>query len=342
VPDDVDLRVLLTFLEFYLSLLEFTNYKLYTDNNLVYPPKVQLEDDRGLGWMDIQQERRGQVVKDLSSRIPEPVNHNHAIDKVSAKKLESLKNKMDAIVQADDEEDMKLDHADRLFSSCSFWLNRETPISSMLFILKAFGAKLVAFDDLDITETDQRITHQVVDRDYSKAKRILDRIYIQPQWVYDCINAGKLLDHADYAPGVTLPPHLSPFVVGADRHGYTPMVELGQRADLGEDSDKEPDAKVENLLKGKDVSSAHALHQLDMEAEALGIDDADVEAAVQGKKKRTDEKMDNQRKDMAKMMMSRRDRRLYERMTFSNEKKSESAEKLEKRKKELSKKKKSS
>eukprot|EP00894_Picocystis_sp_ML_P001946 jgi/Pico_ML_1/52463/g3164.t1 len=38
MPDDVDYKVMLTFLEFYQTMLEFINFKLYHDLGLKYPP----------------------------------------------------------------------------------------------------------------------------------------------------------------------------------------------------------------------------------------------------------------------------------------------------------------
>ena len=47
VPPDVDLRVMLTFLELYQTLLGFVHFKLYTDASLVYPPPLDAKKDDG-------------------------------------------------------------------------------------------------------------------------------------------------------------------------------------------------------------------------------------------------------------------------------------------------------
>jgi pescadillo protein len=39
-PDDVDFRIMSTFVEFYSVMLGFVNFKLYQNIGLFYPPKV--------------------------------------------------------------------------------------------------------------------------------------------------------------------------------------------------------------------------------------------------------------------------------------------------------------
>ncbi len=87
-----------------------------------------------------------------------------------------------------------------------------------------------------MNESDPTITHQIIDRP-ALSNEALDsreagaengsttdpragwpystvpgRTYVQPQWVWDCINQSKLLRPDLYAPGAELPPHLSPWV----------------------------------------------------------------------------------------------------------------------------------
>ena len=49
LPEDVDYRVMLTFLEFYVAMMGFVNYKLYYDRSFRYPPLLdtRLEDAAG-------------------------------------------------------------------------------------------------------------------------------------------------------------------------------------------------------------------------------------------------------------------------------------------------------
>ena len=152
--------------------------------------------------------------------------------------------------------------ASTLFAPFTFFLSREAPRQPLEFILRAFGCKRVGWDEVlgegayTNNERDSTITHQVVDRPPApvsvgsvelvspKTDHPLDarvppgywipgRTYIQPQWVWDCINDGRLLRPDLYAPGATLPPHLSPWVKPT-KGAYDPTVSLEEQEREGE------------------------------------------------------------------------------------------------------------
>jgi pescadillo len=108
-----------------------------------------------------------------------------------------------------------------LFKGMKFFLNREIPREQFVFAIRSFSGQ-VSWDKtvaLGATyqESDETITHQIVDRPMpTGAKTYINRVYIQPQWIFDCINENMILPHEDYLPGAVLPPHLSPFVEHVD------------------------------------------------------------------------------------------------------------------------------
>lgn len=216
--------------------------------------------------------------------------------------------------------------ASTLFAPYSFFLSRETPRQPLEFILRAFGCKRVGWDAVlgdgafTNNENDPSITHQVVDRPpllesslpevpsvdgeeltaVSTARpggRIPGRIYIQPQWVWDCINGGKLLRPDLYAPGITLPPHLSPWVKPT-KGAYDPTTPLAEQEregeadeaegldeDLEDDENEIPDTTVpdgESVTSQKNLSAAFtASDENDMDV-AGSEDSSEAESPSKG------------------------------------------------------------
>ena len=157
--------------------------------------------------------------------------------------------------------------AGTLFAPFTFFLSRETPRQPLEFILRAFGCKRIGWDAVlgdgafTNNEADPNITHQIVDRPplaslpeekqvsessadpssttvVKPGHRVPGRTYIQPQWVWDCINEIKLLRPDLYGPGATLPPHLSPWVKPT-KGAYDPSAPLAEQEREGEAEEAE-------------------------------------------------------------------------------------------------------
>ncbi|CAG8418349.1 unnamed protein product [Penicillium salamii] len=199
---------------------------------------------------------------------------------------------------------MSGNEAGALFAPFVFYISREAPKGPLEFILRSFGCKRVGWASVlgggafTHDETDPRITHQIVDRpqlpqeslpaipdadsQVKPGSRIPGRTYIQPQWVWDCINDGKLLRADLYAPGATLPPHLSPWVK-ASRGAYDPRATLAEQEEedeaenAAEASDSDEEMEDEAAVEEKAEAESEA-ESVDGGMDVAGTDDDESES----------------------------------------------------------------
>lgn len=272
VPTDVDIRILMTFLELHQTLLGFVLFKLYTDINLVYPPPLdQAKEESGAGFDSF-------VLKDQKSEDEEASAQAQEVDKKKVTKKDikkgirsvqaaaagaldvddqpvasgsNTKGKVDDDLDEFVEQPSKSDPTSAslptlsllastsaqndaltsLFAPYKIWISRSVPRLTTEFILRSFGCAKIGWDvrtmgeGADFTDVNEEgVTHVIVDRPAGTdgqfvfeeggplpAGKIEDRTFVQPQWIVDSLNDGRLKPAGEYLPGGTLPPHLSPF-----------------------------------------------------------------------------------------------------------------------------------
>ncbi|XP_058188182.1 pescadillo homolog [Rhododendron vialii] len=241
VPEGVDYNIMLTFLEFYETLLAFVNFKLYHSINVKYPPILdpRLEalaaDLYALArFIDANSKvpaLESQSVSSSGSEQAEAQQKGSELDE-SELRLAQLQHQLPSNepgvlmhlmenASGEEEDDEETRECKALFKNTKFFLSREVPRESMLFVIPAFGG-VVSWEGegAPFDESDQSITHQIVDRP-TQGRRFLSREYVQPQWVYDSVNARIILPVEEYLVGRVPPPHLSPFVDN-EAEGYVP------------------------------------------------------------------------------------------------------------------------
>lgn len=321
VTDDVDFRIMGTFVQFYTTLLGFINFRLYTSIGLVYPPKFSMDSaDKGAELRAFTLEGRPIATETNGSALLEEAGdetvaengHSNTNGEAQSKSNEDLEAVVQRIAATETQEDtaneiepveeagapdgtidvfdapisadadilpqpsISADTASALFASCTFFLSRETPRAPLEFLLRAFGCQRIGWDIVcgegayTNDESDSSITHQIVDRPplplditmtansfteadekdtthtqgASSRNRVPGRTYVQPQWVWDCVNAGQLLRPDVYAPGAELPPHLSPWVKPS-RGQYDPTIPL-------EEQEGEGEAEIDEVMEEND------------------------------------------------------------------------------------------
>ncbi|KAK7983756.1 hypothetical protein PG989_011158 [Apiospora arundinis] len=202
VVGDIDFRIMGTFVQFYMTLLKFINFKLYSSVGLVYPAKFDQSRDESaaeLGAFTLE----GNAAKALADAAAQPQITNGESEKETDPKTQAAVNKLikqmkdtgvdnqqEVATTSTDAEEAAIDKFEpaapggdilpqpvhssgdpaSLFANCTFFLSRETPRQPLEFILKAFGCKRVGWDAVlgdgayTTNPEDPSITHQIVDR----------------------------------------------------------------------------------------------------------------------------------------------------------------------------------
>ncbi|CUG91715.1 Hypothetical protein, putative [Bodo saltans] len=175
-PSGIQQYILITFLEFYVEMMRFVIFKLKADQDRDIADRERAEEEG------------------LNANAEDFSTSNSAVTQPGAKKLET--------------QDIELNRGRKLFRGLTFFISREIVTKHAMLVIRACGGRVTS-------EYSNTITHCVIDRPQlpPNMERFANVEYIQPQYLFDCLNARVVLPAAGYRIGEELPPHVSPFTV---------------------------------------------------------------------------------------------------------------------------------
>lgn len=383
-PSDVDFRVMATFTEFYQTMLGFVLYRLYQSINLRYPPAIPQLPKNSSTCIESKNNHPKDHVRfceeeELSMEVIASLN----VPLVRAERVDEEETEDDTITllsaDGDDAQNAlrkkqeEIKNFEKLFEGCKFFLSREVPRESLVFVIRCFGGE-VSWEKTSCIGstydvTDQTITHQITDRP-TVDKTYISRYYVQPQWVFDSVNARLQLPLAGYLPGDTLPPHLSPFVNEKDGSYVPPerqkIIALQRGEDPGlndEEEDysedevedgveeeeeeeevegaEEEDESVPSPTAGDDETTVNDDQELeDAEQEEAAEDESAVVIKPGSRyfdRKQQPDQIAAEEKRLAIMMMHKKKKRLYNQIKYGEKKNRREAETLATKRKAIDK-----
>lgn len=200
VPHDVDFRILLTFLDLYRTLISFVLYKLYTEENLVYPPPLDVElDERGesVGAFKLVERKNAEGVEGEGKKVSRKEvkraikgigvgagDGDVEMDQADGDTEEREEDFVERPSKTTDDDvataplttynsllasssTPSTSHHALLFSPYTFYLSRETSSRTWEFVIRAMGGKVItslsAATPADMPNAGS-ITHVVIDR----------------------------------------------------------------------------------------------------------------------------------------------------------------------------------
>ncbi|VDK32211.1 unnamed protein product [Taenia asiatica] len=229
-PTDVDYRLLATCVEFDLTLLGSLLCNLYKQAGLLYPPEFNTQHINASSFSYCSPEN---IHFEFLASFSFPIkgSEKEGVDSVQLDDLVELQTIDDSVTAAVSNQ-IQAQRIKHIFDGKRFFLNREVPKEVLTVIIRSCGGDCswdaTSGPGATYTEEDSRIDYQVVDRPMKEMKST--RSYVQPQWVFDSLNAGRLLPTQDYLPSASLPPHLSPFATAVTADPRTAMADALKQA----------------------------------------------------------------------------------------------------------------
>lgn len=346
IPPQVDFKIFKSFLFFYDTLMTFVNFKLFHMMGRKYPPIYQDKDATLDNYiLEAQDEKKEEkltkedekTVKESEKRL-QSLNLKQIVEKEKKQQKNQKVEKVEEVKEEEDEEEVVQEGMEKdetlLFKGLTFYLGREVPRASLEFVIKCFSGKIT------LNEDDSTITHHIIDRDLINPKK--NREYIQPQWVYDCINYSILLPIHKYAPGTKLPPHLSPFV-DKEKYTYVPEYEkeievlkkvekLEKEEEESESEDEEEENKKREEIYKKELEAEMQGKKFSVVQKEIQEDKKkEIEDQVLNKKKTKKEMKEEEEKRLRATMLTKRKWKLYDSKKREDKKRDEIAKGLEKK-----------
>ena len=187
-------------------------------------------------------------------------------------------------------------------------------------------------------------THQIVDWPGQQTS-VIGRHYVEPQWLFDSVNARLHFPGAEYFPAMQLPLHSSPFVT-EEEGDYIPseklkLLALQRGEDPGNLNESEEEEEEDNQGDGDEGGENEGESGSETEEKAWLA--APEEQRTEGKKPRViagHEKLEKKQqlaqeeeseaRRLAIMMMKKPEKYLYQKIMFDKRRKSQEAKKLPK------------
>jgi pescadillo protein len=169
-PESVDLRLMSIFVEFYTTVFGFINFRLYHNLNLQYPPSLphQLSSTAKAAELS-HDELLSDRVAALNQSLAKTVANYQGGDEDEDAQLDDIpmadgsqdEDQMEVAKKAAEE----LRNLKTMFKGKRFFLSREVPRESLVFMVRAIGGE-VSWDETaapgsTFKESDEKITHQV-------------------------------------------------------------------------------------------------------------------------------------------------------------------------------------